>query len=225
MRIGIAGLGVLLCWVAVSGAGDVVSAATPQRGLVSVCHQSGTNAYRLIQVSSAALQAHIRHGDGQPGDDVPGDPTRRFDDSCTTVDQPEPEQLTHTFGGTIGGGPSGNGMCLGSGEGAVLSNYGACEFEFIAGTDGHVSAELAWAPDVSPQVMLGMVATVNGLFADQAEGTAASMPVSVPVSAGDAVRVFFFYGWRFDAVDFPDLTFEIAITVPPGSVRTKPGFG
>lgn len=222
MKSEIAGFVVLLCWLTVAAAGTDAAGAAAQHGLVPVCHRNDTNTYRLIQVSAAALPAHIRHGDGQPGNDVPGDPTKRFDDSCNRVDHPEPEQLTHTFTGSIGGGPSGNGMCLGSGEGTVFSNYGSCEFEFVAGADGHVSAVLTWAPDVSPQVTLGMVATVNGLFAGQAEGTASSLPVSVPVTAGDSVRVFFFYTWRFDAVEFPDLNFDITILVPPGTVRTRP---
>lgn len=221
MKTGLVVLAALLGWSLTDGADTALSAAEPP-DRVAVCHRSGTGEFRLIQVHVAALPAHLAHGDAQPGDDVPGNPDRRFDDQCNQVDQPEPELLTHTFTGTIGGGPSGNGMCIGSGEGTVFSNYGACEFEFVASADGHVSALLTWAPDLSPLVTLGMVATVNGLFAGQAEGSASSLPVSVPVTAGDAVRVFFFYMWRFDAVEFPDFNFDISITVPPGSVRTKP---
>jgi hypothetical protein len=42
-------------------------AAAADAGKVTVCHKTG-NGHNLITVSGNALQAHLGHGDGQPGD-------------------------------------------------------------------------------------------------------------------------------------------------------------
>ena len=39
---------------------------------VDVCHRRGNGSFHLINVNGNALAAHIGHGDGQPGDLVPG---------------------------------------------------------------------------------------------------------------------------------------------------------
>jgi hypothetical protein len=41
-------------------------------GKVEVCHLEGNGSYHLISVSENAKAAHMRHGDGLPGDHVPG---------------------------------------------------------------------------------------------------------------------------------------------------------
>jgi len=53
---------------------------------VEVCHHSEeTNSYILISIAPAALPAHLAHGDGQPGDPVPGQFGMRFGPDCTLL--------------------------------------------------------------------------------------------------------------------------------------------
>lgn len=48
-----------------------------------VCHRTGNGSFELIQVSTNAVQQHIdNHGDGSPGDTVPGMDGYSFDESC-----------------------------------------------------------------------------------------------------------------------------------------------
>jgi len=64
---------------------------TPQTGMspsdkMSVCHTDDFNVWRLLRVSESALTAHLNHGDGLPGDLVPGSNGRQlFDDDCVLV--------------------------------------------------------------------------------------------------------------------------------------------
>lgn len=75
----VAALGVVLTVPA------LVATAGPDK--VEVCHVTGEGSYMLINVSSASLDAHFDHGDGQPG---VGD----FDAECNLVTEPpEPEAL------------------------------------------------------------------------------------------------------------------------------------
>ena len=53
---------------------------------VDVCHTTGNGSFQLLNINGNALSAHLNHGDAQPGDVVPGDPTKQFDDACTQVD-------------------------------------------------------------------------------------------------------------------------------------------
>lgn len=52
---------------------------------VSVCHVDGRGTFRRLSISANALAAHLDHGDGLPGETLPGDPTRKFDDTCAIV--------------------------------------------------------------------------------------------------------------------------------------------
>lgn len=83
------------CFVALSlGAGAAVSIGTAEAGgdKVDVCHLTNGGNYNLLRVSASALSAHLGHGDGQPGDAVPGLEGFIFGENCTpTVDvAPEP---------------------------------------------------------------------------------------------------------------------------------------
>ena len=51
---------------------------------VDVCHSTGNGSFQLV--NDNALLAHLNHGDAQPGQLVPGDPTKEFDDACGQVD-------------------------------------------------------------------------------------------------------------------------------------------
>lgn len=53
---------------------------------VYVCHSQGNGAYRLININLNALPAHVGHGDGLPGDPVPGMPGKVFADDCAVID-------------------------------------------------------------------------------------------------------------------------------------------
>ena len=51
---------------------------------VDVCHYDAeTDAYQLITIADPAVDAHINHGDAQPGDAVPTMEGFEFDDTCT----------------------------------------------------------------------------------------------------------------------------------------------
>jgi hypothetical protein len=53
----------------VGSSGATVAAKTDKAG---VCHTNDEGDYKLLNVSGNALSAHLEHGDGQPGDPVPG---------------------------------------------------------------------------------------------------------------------------------------------------------
>ncbi|MFQ5528638.1 MAG: hypothetical protein ACE5GX_20580, partial [Thermoanaerobaculia bacterium] len=55
---------------------------------VQVCHLPPGNPANIQQIciSENAVPAHLGHGDGLPGDPVPGDPSKVFDESCEPVD-------------------------------------------------------------------------------------------------------------------------------------------
>lgn len=53
---------------------------------VDVCHSEGNGSYHLISVSQNALEAHFGHGDGQPGDLVPGVDGKVFAEDCSLQD-------------------------------------------------------------------------------------------------------------------------------------------
>ena len=54
-------------------------------GKVSLCHREGNGSYHMIEVSANAEPAHRDHGDGEVGDEVPGDETKVFDSNCRPV--------------------------------------------------------------------------------------------------------------------------------------------
>jgi len=54
---------------------------------VDVCHyDADLDTYKLINIAQPAVNAHEKHGDGFPGEAVPGEVNYVFDDSCS----PEP---------------------------------------------------------------------------------------------------------------------------------------
>lgn len=52
---------------------------------VSLCHNTGTGTYHMIDVSESAEPAHRAHGDGKVGDPVPGMQQMVFDQNCRAV--------------------------------------------------------------------------------------------------------------------------------------------
>lgn len=50
---------------------------------VDVCHRTGAGFYVLINISVNALQDHLNHGDGRPGQAVPDGSGRMFSASCS----------------------------------------------------------------------------------------------------------------------------------------------
>ncbi|HEX6162333.1 MAG TPA: hypothetical protein VFZ31_03130 [Vicinamibacterales bacterium] len=60
---------------------ETVSAASAS---AQVCHALGNGSFALLSISANALPAHLRHGDGQPGGQVPGG-TAVFSNSCEAI--------------------------------------------------------------------------------------------------------------------------------------------
>jgi len=52
---------------------------------VEMCHVTGNGSYHLIEVDESARAAHLRHGDGLPGDEVPSDPNLTFGEDCELI--------------------------------------------------------------------------------------------------------------------------------------------
>ena len=63
-------------------------AASKPAPKVDVCHRRGNGTYKKINISGNALQAHLNHGDGVPGEAVPGDPSMVFAADCSPVPAP-----------------------------------------------------------------------------------------------------------------------------------------
>jgi hypothetical protein len=61
----------------------VVSAGPAPK--VDVCHRTDAGVYILINISENAFQSHVDHGDGGPGDMVPGMPGKMFGPDCSVV--------------------------------------------------------------------------------------------------------------------------------------------
>ena len=66
-------------------ADDPIAEARGRAPKVDICHIDDAGAWELINVNGNAQQAHVGHGDGLPGGDVPGQAGYAFDDSCTPV--------------------------------------------------------------------------------------------------------------------------------------------
>ncbi|KKT33119.1 MAG: hypothetical protein UW20_C0005G0051 [Candidatus Woesebacteria bacterium GW2011_GWB1_44_11] len=66
---------------------QLIIATEPQK--VDFCHKEGKKGtFHLINVSVNAEQAHINHGDGLPGEEVPGtEDAKRFTEDCSIIDQ------------------------------------------------------------------------------------------------------------------------------------------
>ena len=71
-------------------------------GKLAVCHRTqGTNGFVLISIAAVALDAHLAHGDGRPGEHVPGQPDRTFGSGCE-VSVSSPTRVTIGFSGLAG---------------------------------------------------------------------------------------------------------------------------
>ena len=82
-------------------AGSATESNRPaNNGKLAICHRTpGTNEFVLISIATAALDAHMGHGDGRPGDPVPGQPGRTLDSGCEVS---SPTRVTVGFGGLDG---------------------------------------------------------------------------------------------------------------------------
>ena len=63
----------------------VAGESRSKAGKVDICHRSGNGRFHLINVSANAESSHVAHGDGHPGEAVPGNPAMRFDAACDQV--------------------------------------------------------------------------------------------------------------------------------------------
>ena len=70
--------------VQVSGTTATIVSEVRSDSKVSLCHRSDSR-YHLITVSTSAEPAHRAHGDGEVGDQVPGDTTKVFNENCEPV--------------------------------------------------------------------------------------------------------------------------------------------
>lgn len=67
---------------------------------VALCHRTGEGEYVQINVADRAVPAHLRHGDGVPGDPVPGEPGMEFAADCRPVLARQATTVTGTWNGT-----------------------------------------------------------------------------------------------------------------------------
>jgi len=70
------------------GGGIARVAAAAQPADVQMCHVTGNGSFHMISVDGHADQAHRAHGDGRPGESVPGSTTLVFDAECQQVLRP-----------------------------------------------------------------------------------------------------------------------------------------
>jgi hypothetical protein len=85
---------------------------------VDVCHYEGNGTYHMINISENAFDTHVAHGDGSPGDPVPGMEGYKFDETCVPVPAgptvtPGYSGLTEAAGVRYRGNSSGNEIYLG----------------------------------------------------------------------------------------------------------------
>ena len=65
-----------------------------QASKVDICHLDDDGRFKLTNVSANALSAHLDHGDGLPGESVPGGGFV-FDETCALI--PQQSAITHSF--------------------------------------------------------------------------------------------------------------------------------
>jgi hypothetical protein len=63
----------------------LASTAGLKAAKVTLCHRHGNGSFGKISVSENAVPAHRSHGDGAPGEAVPGSPSQVFDASCNVT--------------------------------------------------------------------------------------------------------------------------------------------
>jgi hypothetical protein len=64
-------------------------------GRLVLCHRDGDNVFHPIEVSVNAEAANRTKGDVAPGEEVPGDPSRIFDDACRMISPVEIKKFTN----------------------------------------------------------------------------------------------------------------------------------
>ena len=80
---------------AIALAGDGEATTRTRQAKVDVCHyEADTGAFDLINISTKAHQKHMDHGDGVPGDHVPGMAGYEFDETCELVQSEIPGTLS-----------------------------------------------------------------------------------------------------------------------------------
>lgn len=57
--------------------------SSSKQAKVEACHLDDEGNYKLLSIAEPALKAHLKHGDGVPGGDVPGMEGFVFDETCT----------------------------------------------------------------------------------------------------------------------------------------------
>jgi hypothetical protein len=71
---------------------------------LTICHRTqATTGFTVISVAATALDAHLAHGDGRPGDPVPDQPDRTFGSDCQISSA---TRVTIGFSGLVGNGAS-----------------------------------------------------------------------------------------------------------------------
>ena len=89
--------------MALAGSNTSQKGGSSAAGKVDVCHLNDTGGFQLINVSANSLQAHLAHGDGQPGGDVQNSPIQIFGTSCQVITLKKYEfTLASGAGGTTG---------------------------------------------------------------------------------------------------------------------------
>jgi hypothetical protein len=56
----------------ITGPSTIANSVSAAAASAQVCHALGNGTFVPLSVSPSALDAHLRHGDGQPGSEVPG---------------------------------------------------------------------------------------------------------------------------------------------------------
>jgi hypothetical protein len=123
---------------------EPLSGLQARNGKVTICHREGNGDYHSIEVSVAALDAHLAHGDGVPGEPVPGMEGKVFGENCTIEDAgptvtPGYSDLTEAAGVRYRGNSSGNEIYLGvpdlaTGGNRVEASYPTVYTNWQAGT-------------------------------------------------------------------------------------------
>lgn len=81
-------------------------ASAKQENKVEVCHRTGNGSFHMISIGAPALEAHLAHGDGKPGQAVPGQPGKVFGADCSIAsagqNEPAPPPATTKTTATSG---------------------------------------------------------------------------------------------------------------------------
>ena len=101
----------------------------------AVCHRTATGSFILIHVADQSVQAHVRHGDALPGQEVPGQPGYTFDVACQPVEATsEPATLTGTWEGTYAWDCQESGDGIFAGSTSIRFVLVQDQFGFLTGT-------------------------------------------------------------------------------------------